>query len=340
MIKSSIKKLLLYLFHKVISTAEGKQILFDGIKDTIVKPDALREISYCGSPYFATEVSDESAEVIFITGRFRSGSTLMWNLFRHAESCTSYYEPFNERQWFCKKTRGDRLDLSHQKVTEYWSEYDSLPELKRFYQEDWIRHHLYMDANFWDDNMYRFIEHMIKNTKNQCVLQFNRIDFRLPWIRHHFPKAKIIHIYRSPREQWCSTLIDINSFPYDQNTQLFSQHDHFYLLNWKNDLKYHFPFLEQAENPYQIFYYVWRLSYLFGLHYSDVSISFENLVENPDTHLPIVMQYVENYDRQKLKNLIVRNQKQRHTNYAALEWFKTQELSCERVLKRFFHKTK
>ena len=37
---------------------------------------------------------------IFITARFRTGSTLLWNIFRHIEGCTAYYEPFNERRWF------------------------------------------------------------------------------------------------------------------------------------------------------------------------------------------------------------------------------------------------
>src|SRR5262245_55459716 len=37
---------------------------------------------------------------LFITGRFRSGSTLLWQLFRALPGVTCYYEPFNERRWF------------------------------------------------------------------------------------------------------------------------------------------------------------------------------------------------------------------------------------------------
>jgi hypothetical protein len=47
---------------------------------------------------------------IFVTGRFRSGSTLLWNIFRHIDGCTSYYEPLNERRWFDPGRRGDRID--------------------------------------------------------------------------------------------------------------------------------------------------------------------------------------------------------------------------------------
>jgi hypothetical protein len=55
-------------------------------------------------------------DVIIITGRFRSGSTLLWNLFRNLEGITAYYEPFNERRWFDPHTRGDRVDPTHKKV--------------------------------------------------------------------------------------------------------------------------------------------------------------------------------------------------------------------------------
>src|SRR5262245_36641455 len=37
---------------------------------------------------------------IVISARFRTGSTLLWNVFRHLPNCTAYYEPFNERRWF------------------------------------------------------------------------------------------------------------------------------------------------------------------------------------------------------------------------------------------------
>jgi hypothetical protein len=35
---------------------------------------------------------------VFVTGRFRSGSTLMWSLFRNVPGCTAFYEPLNERR--------------------------------------------------------------------------------------------------------------------------------------------------------------------------------------------------------------------------------------------------
>ena len=64
------------------------------------------------------------SDVVIVTGRFRSGSTLLWNLFRQAGGFTAYYEPLNERRWFDPTARGDRTDSTHRNVSDYWREYD------------------------------------------------------------------------------------------------------------------------------------------------------------------------------------------------------------------------
>ena len=72
------------------------------------------------------------------------------------------------------------------------------------------------------------------------------------------------------------------------------------------------------------------------MYYSDVSISLEKLQEDPEHHLPKIMQYTPNSNIQDLKELIVTKKTQRHLDYAPLEWFEEQEQSCEAVLERFF----
>ena len=89
-------------------------------------------------------------DAIFITARFRSGSTLLWNLFRHVDGMTAYYEPFNERRWFDPSSRGDRIDTTHRHVDDYWREYEGLDELGQFYRLEWINKDLLMDAEMWD----------------------------------------------------------------------------------------------------------------------------------------------------------------------------------------------
>ena len=39
------------------------------------------------------------------------------------------------------------------------------------------------------------------------MLQFNRADLRVAWLRQQFPQAKLIHLYRHPRDQWLSVFV-------------------------------------------------------------------------------------------------------------------------------------
>lgn len=222
------------------------------------------------------------ADTIIVTGRFRSGSTLWWNLFRQATGTTSYYEPFNERRWFDADARGNRIDSTHRGVDDYWREYDGLDELGRYYDESWIGRRIYMSAEAYHPAMLAYVETLIARAHGRAVLQFNRIDFRLPWFRAWFPNAPIVHIYRHPRDQWCSTLAGA-AFGPERRLDEFQPFDAFYLRLWAEDLKHYFPFLtlDPGAHPYELFFEIWRLSLIFGQAYADVSVAFEALLDDP-----------------------------------------------------------
>src|SRR5262245_8914500 len=275
-------------------------------------------------------------DAIFITARFRSGSTLLWNLFRHVDGMTAYYEPFNERRWFDPSARGDKIDTTHKHVADYWREYEGLERLGQYYQLEWISKDLLMDREVWEPKMQRYVELLIEKASGRPVLQFNRIDFRLPWFRYHFPNAKIIHLYRHPREQWCSTLVDVTNYPKDAATTAFESYDKFYLRLWAHDLKYHFPFLDnnRITHAYQLFYFLCKLSYLFGVKYSDYSLSYESLLDAPDKQLTYLFSKVgiENYDIAFLRSLIVEPSREKWRAYADDEWFRGHETVCETAI--------
>ena len=313
----------------------------------LIKPNVRPKINALSGaqPYQGLGVAGDSgndcSDAVFVTGRFRSGSTLLWNIFRQLDTATAFYEPFNERRWFDEGSRGDRVDNTHLGVSDYWREYNGLEKLAPLYDDDWTSRNLYMDSDFWAPRMQQYIECLIRHAKGRALLQFNRIDFRLPWIRHHFPQCPILHIYRHPSDQWCSTLKDIKRFPADAGGfQEFRRFDGFYLMRWVKDLRFHFPFLsdEDNEHPYRCFYYLWKLSYLFGRQYAQHSICFEQLIEKPQAVLEPILNALqfEVRDWSEIESVIEKPNVGRWEQYESDAWFLRHESHCENVLRDYF----
>jgi len=327
-------------------TDDGRSIITETCRDVVSRPMAALPASALRHAVPYSELGRArgdglvaSRRPVFISARFRSGSTLLWNLFRHVDGCTAYYEPLNERRWFDPAHRGTGTDSTHRHVDEYWREYDGLQELGHHYREDWIRRRLYMDEYSWDPSLVAYVRLLVERAPGQPVLQFNRIDFRLPWFRHTFPGATLVHLYRNPRDQWCSSLLSPSACPSSYGMAEFPAHDYFYLLPWAEDLKYQFPFLNPSliAHPYQLFYFLWKLSFWFGIAYSHHSLSFEALIANPEFELRRLFRAtgVECVDFPRLLTLVEPRPSQ-WPQYADDEWFRRHEEACEDVLRDFF----
>ena len=281
-------------------------------------------------------------DIVFVTSRFRSGSTLLWNLFRQVDGVTSYYEPFNERRWFDPAVRQGHTDESHRGVSDYWTEYNGLEELGQHFREDWIRYELYMDASSWAPEMQRYIELLVERAEGRAVLQFNRIDLRLEWIRHRFPNAKLVHLYRNPRDQFWSSLFDESIRDPKVSVETFLSRQGFYLGAWCRDLRYRFPFLDptHAEHAYDLFYLIWRLSYLAGHRFAHHSLAYEDLMERPGEQIDELAKaiHLEGVERDKLLALVSKGRSGAWREYAEGAWFQEREEHCERLLESWFRR--
>jgi hypothetical protein len=289
----------------------------------------------------ATTGTPSGAAPIFITARFRSGSTFLWQLFRRLDNTTCYYEPLNEAQWFNKNKNNARVDTTHLGVDDYRTEYAGMEDLGEVFDSRWAFHNLYMDETHHNRDMERYILELITRAKGRAVLQFNRVDFRLPWLRTHFRQAKILHLYRHPREQWMSIVAKgarvspADTLGRDQT----SAPDGFYTLEWARDLRHVFPLLEPAgKHPYELHYMMWRLSYSFGRAYSDVSICYEDLIADFERVAAGMFDAVgiRSADIGLLAGLNHGAQQVRWPGYADEAWFATLEARCDRELQAFF----
>jgi hypothetical protein len=157
--------------------------------------------------------------------------------------------------------------------------------------------------------------------------------------RRTFPDAIVVHLYRHPRDQWCSSLVDWDRCSSSCSIDDFRDLDAFYLLVWAHDLQYRFPFLDPgtASHPYRLFYFIWKLSYLVGRRYAHYSMAFESLAANPELEISRLFKFLDlkGADVGRLASLVV-PPASRWLRYASDEWFKRHEEACEEVLRDFF----
>lgn len=345
--RASLRRSALSLLRQLLATEEGRRILVESLPGGHVPAPPFVDVGTDRPErvYQDLGVSPPAAAStrapIFITARFRTGSTLFWSLFRHVEGCTSYYEPLNERRWFDPEVRGDRIDRTHLGAEEYWREYEGLSHLTRFYRDRWIDRDLFMDGTVDDAALESYIQALIDAAPGRAVLQFNRVDFRLPWLRSRFPDARIVHLYRHPRDQWCSSLVDPAAVPRDIGVREFGPLDRFYLISWATDLSYVYPFLhpDRAEHPYDLFYLIWRLSYAFGRRYADASFGLEAFTTHPETELPRLLAACRvNADEVPLRGLIVPQPAGKWKAWADQDWFAAREARADALLASYFRR--
>ncbi|WP_162846704.1 sulfotransferase [Marinicella litoralis] len=235
-------------------------------------------------------------QAIFITGRFRSGTSFLWQLFDQLDGYCAWYEPLHPQLLAAINHIQPKQD--HVGIQDYWTTYRQHPGFEKYHDMSFATQNLYLEANDDEARLAAYINQLIELSGDEVpVLQFNRVDFRLPWLRANFPNAKIIHIARNPLQLYHSQRKHINSAcRHDVNYW-----DAYELLPWCYALSNEFPFLLKANSKHAFypFYALYQLSNRVAEIYADVSINLDKHVFQSDEFIAKLSQVVKLNDQQK-----------------------------------------
>jgi len=269
---------------------------------------------------------------LFITARYRSGSTMVWNMFRQIPEVRAYYEPLHEKlpEMMRQQIPPQR---SHPNVDDYFREYPPVHELTERYRPEFGLLRLHLEAEDEYPELETYLRYLLRVADKQIpVLQFNNVDFRLPWLRRNFPDIPILHLYRAPRAQWFSS---IREFPH--LTDRGPEPDPYSITTWSRDLCRQLPFLSGAyvENAYQRFYFLWKLSFLAGSRVAQCSVAYEGLLKEPCTETARLLDLVglgTNHNVDLATAIMTGGPSDWRDPTHPDEWYEEQEHRCEEML--------
>jgi hypothetical protein len=287
---------------------------FTGVPDNIKAPPR-------GAPRDSKRTSEPSmSNLVFVTGDYCSGSTLISTLFRKSGQYYCLYEPLHERlpEFLIWRPNPDPYD--HHFFTE--DNYREMAGFRRIFDvhnPKWGSSNLCLRADDDADDLYRYMSYVIGSSFGlypRVMFKENRIAFRLAWIRAKFPSAKIVHVHRDAESQWRSNVRRVQEFLRKEDVgQNEVTYNGFNIAIFCEDLKSTFPELDAGNfsSGYERFRKLWELSYTESRKCADISVSFQELTSNfeptwarvwtcigaPPIDVGALRQYVVPPDKQK-----------------------------------------
>jgi len=216
---------------------------------------------------------------LLISGRFRSGSTLLWQLLRASADTVAFYEP--DHDGLRKHIAHTQPMASHVGVSGYWDEYRGLEALlAEHHQAAFGAQDFLLEASAQKPALLAYLNALIQSAApRRAVLKLNRFSLRLPWLRAHLADARILHLSRDPRAAWWSSRRHLAPERVDAGAEV----DAYDLLQWTLDLAPTLPFLAGllGQPSYALHYAIWRLADLAGERLADVVIHLERDLFDP-----------------------------------------------------------
>ncbi|MBD2045369.1 sulfotransferase [Coleofasciculus sp. FACHB-64] len=281
---------------------------------------------------------------IFITARYRTGSTYLYSLFASIQNTNSFLEPLHphlletearEDKWH----KQQRELLSHTISNNYFEEYKALDRsiLSLLHKKDFSTKNIIMTSEDIFNELKEYLLFLISSNIEQLnVFQFNRVDFRLGWLKANFPNALILNLRRNPRDifaSYCKVSQKANLPEGSGFDCLFGDRDQINAISRR--LR---PQLAIQElNEYEKIYILNRLSNLWSDSLADMIIDYEELVAAPykilekiTAKIAGVTLKIEDKKIIKPKNNTFGLWKEYNTD----SWFKQSELKCERLIEK------
>src|SRR5712692_7843372 len=276
------------------------------------------------------------SNLVFISGDFCSGSTLLFTLFRETDEYYCLYEPLHSllREYLIWPLR---VYEHHFFVDDYFSEYRGFDKIGSLFNSRWADHRLFMSAGDEGDDLYRYLCYIIGTSfgrRSKVLLKFNRMTFRLEWLRAKFPEAKIVHIFRDKKAEWNSIVKRVQQHLGREDVgQADVNFNGFSLASWCEDLKTRFPELDAANSRtgYDRFCKLWELSLAAHRRHADISIDYSELTDNFETTCKRLFEAVGcNTNVASLKPLVIAPERQEPLAYRPLGMTaQLQDLICE-----------
>ncbi len=270
---------------------------------------------------------------IFFTSRFRSGSTMIWNLFRRLNNVHTYYEPLHELLP-CFMRYPAVVHREHFFVESYFDEYTVASEALAQHQNTFGADQLYLEHGDEHKPLKNYLDALMDAIPEQALgfFKFNRVDFRLDWLKQQYPQIPLLHLARNPRDQWYSS---IGAFRQVVDNEI--DFDHYFSTTWARDLCRQFPFLASPyiEHAYQRFYYLWKLSLIAGQRQADLSVMYEDVLANPMQQVANILKFAGLFSEENLNKsvqYVLSNPERSWVRDHEDSWFADLEQKCEMVL--------
>ncbi|MEP6714271.1 MAG: sulfotransferase [Terriglobia bacterium] len=251
------------------------------------------------------------SNLVFLTGDFCSGSTLLFTLFRETQEYHCLYEPLHSRlkEYLIWPLR---VYEHHFFVTDYFREFKGFNRVAELFNPDWATHNLYLTAEDKAPELERYIRYIIEAASShrpKVLLKFNRAAFRLPWLRARFPEARIIHIYRDRESQWKSIVARAQEHRHIEDVgQSRPDFEGFNVGSWCEDLKGVFPELAiaRSQTGFERFSKLYDRSLAAQREHSHFSVEYRPFCKDFDTWCPRMFEAAGcTADPTHLKHLIV-----------------------------------